>query len=112
VSEKGTAHQAKGSEVSMQISFPREQQLTFDSSGVDFPAIVDGRRVPCKISREALDDHFKAEAEGPLHAFLRHRSEIAAKARQLIERQISQPDGSILINTFDIGPRQGQYRPV
>ena len=31
------ARHAKGSEVHMQISFPREQQLTFDNSGVDFP---------------------------------------------------------------------------
>lgn len=96
----------------MQILFPRVQQLTFDNAGVEFPAIVDGRRVPCKISREALDDHFKAETEGPLHAFLKHRSEIEAKARELIEQQKSRPDGSILINTFDIGPRQGQSRPV
>ena len=96
----------------MQISFPREQQLTFDNGGVDFPAIVDGRRVPCKVSREALDDHFKAETEGTLHAFLKHRSEIEAKARELIQQQKFQPDGSILIGTLDIGPRQGQYRPV
>ena len=54
----------------MQIAFPRERQLTFDDSGVDFPAIVDGRRIPCRISGEALDDHFNAEREGTLHAFL------------------------------------------
>jgi hypothetical protein len=97
----------------MQISFPREQQLTFDNSGVDFPAIVDGRRIQCKISREPLDDHFNAEREGTLHAFLRHHSEVEAKASGLIEQQMSQPDGSILINTFDIGPMQGQYyRPL
>jgi hypothetical protein len=96
----------------MQILFPRDQQLTFDNSGVDFPAIVDGRQVPCKISREALDNHFKAEIEGALHAFLKHRSAIEAKARELIEQQKTRPDGSILINTSDIGPRQGQYRPV
>ena len=82
----------------MQISFPREQQLAFDNSGVDFPAIVDGRRIPCKISAEALNDHFSAEKEGLLHAFLRHRSEIEAKARELIEQLRSQPDGSILIS--------------
>ena len=96
----------------MQILFPRDQQLTFDNSGVDFPAIVDGRRVVCKISREALDDHFKADIEGPLHAFLKHRSEIETKAKELLEQQKTQPDGLILINTLDIGPRLGQYRPV
>jgi len=84
----------------MQISFPREQLLTFDNDGVDFPAIVDGRRVLCRISPEALDDHFNAKREGTLHAFLRHRSEIEAKARELIEQQKFQPDGSILIGTL------------
>ena len=73
---------------------------------------MDGRRTPCKISREALEDHFNAEREGTLHAFLRHRSEVEAKARELIEQQKSQPNGSILINTFDIEPWQGQPRPV
>ncbi len=82
----------------MQFAFPREQQLIFDNSGVEFPAIVDGRRIPCRISREALDDHFDAEREGTLHAFLRHRGEIEAKARELIERLRSRPDGSILIS--------------
>jgi hypothetical protein len=96
----------------MQASFPREQQQDAGSGGVTFPAIVDGRRVTCKISREALDDHFKAETEGTLHAFLKHRSEIEAKARELIQQQKFQPDGSILIGTSDIGPRQGQYRQV
>ena len=53
----------------MQISFPREQQLTFENGGVDFPAIVDGRRVPCMISREALDDHFKGRPFRRLRSF-------------------------------------------
>jgi len=59
----------------MQISFPREQHFIFED-GVDFPAVADGRQVPCKISRAALDDHFNAETEGTLQAFLKHRSEI------------------------------------
>ncbi len=49
------------------------------------------RRIPCKISAEALDDHFNSEKEGPLHAFLRHRSEVEAKARELIARQKFSP---------------------
>jgi hypothetical protein len=81
----------------MQISFPREQQLSLDNVGVDFPAIVDGNRVPCKILGEALDGYFRAETTGPLHAFLKHRSVIEAKARELIEQQKSQPDGWILV---------------
>ena len=85
----------------MQILFPREQQLTFDNDGVDFPAIVDGRRVPCKILCEALANHFKAEREGMLRSFLKHRSEIEAKARELIEQQKFRRNGSLLIDTFE-----------
>lgn len=84
----------------MQILLPREQQLTFDNGGVDFPGIVDGRRVPCKILCKALDNHFKAETEGMLRSFLKRRSEIVAKARELIERQKS-TRWPLLIDTFE-----------
>jgi hypothetical protein len=83
----------------MQISFPREQQLSLDDASVDFPAIVDGNRVPCKILGEALDDYFRTETAGPLHAFLKHRRVIEGKARELIEKRESQLDGSILIRS-------------
>jgi len=106
------ARYPKGSEVHMQISFPREQTQDSGGSGVEFPAIVDGRRIPCKISREALDDHFEAETMGELHAFLKHRFAIEAKARKLIEQQEFQADGSILVGTRDRGPMPRQYGPV
>ena len=85
----------------MQIYFPNDQQLEFDDSAVKFPVIVDGRRVTCKISTEALKDHFKAETKRILNAFLKHRSEIEAKARELIEQHKFQPDGSLFIDTFE-----------
>lgn len=52
-----------------QISFPREQELHSEKGGVKFPAILDGRRVMCWISREALDNHFEAKTKGELNAF-------------------------------------------
>jgi hypothetical protein len=85
----------------VQVSFLQEQLLGID--GVKFIAIVGGHRVPCEVLSDALDNHFKAETEGNLNAFLKHRRQIEAKARELIEQQKYQPDGSILIGTSDIG---------
>jgi ATP-dependent helicase YprA (DUF1998 family) len=69
--------------------------------------IVDGHRIACKVLREVLNDLFRAEAEGALYAFLKHSSDIEEKARELIEQEKFQLDGSILISTFDLGARQG-----
>lgn len=96
----------------VKIVFLEEQQVGIGSSSVKFPALVDGRRVMCKISGEALDDHFGADMEGELNAFLKHRGQIETKARKLIEQQSFQPDGSILIRSLDIGLKRGQTWPA
>jgi len=92
----------------VQVSFLQDQLLSI--GGVKFIAIADGHRIPCEVLLNALDDHFKAETEGALNAFLKHRSEIEAEAKELIEQQEFQPDGSILIGTLDIGRKRGQFR--
>ena len=51
------------------------------SGVVKFRAVVDVYPVLCKISREALSDHFGADDVGELDAFLKHRSEIEQYAR-------------------------------
>lgn len=94
------------------IAFEQEQQLDDMSGVVKFRAVVDVYPVLCKISREALSDHFGADDVGELNAFLKHRSEIEQYARKLIEQQGFQSDGSILIRSEDMGPKQGQFRPL
>jgi hypothetical protein len=52
---------------------------------VEFAALVDGRRVPCAISVEALEDHFDVESydrAGWMHAFDAGRTRIEAVARE------------------------------
>jgi hypothetical protein len=72
----------------MQITFLKELP---EYSGRDltlaFPVMVDGERVECTITAEALEDHFGAashRAEDMLDAFDHHRDRIEAVARRLL----------------------------
>jgi len=72
----------------MQIIFPKAVP---EYSGRDltltFPVMVDGERVECTITAEALEDHFGAassRAEDMLGAFDHHRDGIEAVARRLL----------------------------
>ncbi|GGD52405.1 DUF1488 domain-containing protein [Caballeronia grimmiae] len=58
----------------------RDSNLT-----IEFAALVDGRRVPCAISVEALEDHFGAQtydSAGWIGAFDAGRERIEAVARE------------------------------
>ncbi len=78
----------------MQITFPKEIPAY---SGPDltlaFPALVDGERVECTITAEALEDHFGAASprfEDMLGAFDAHRPRIEAAARRLLSETNAQ----------------------
>ncbi len=61
----------------------RDSNLT-----VEFAALVDGRRVPCAISVEALEDHFGAQtydSAGWIDAFDAGRTRIEAVAREHLQ---------------------------
>ncbi|MFA8359046.1 DUF1488 domain-containing protein [Burkholderia ubonensis] len=73
----------------MQISFPVEQPAY---CGPDlllaFPALVEGGRVRCAITAEALEDHFGAASpreQDLADAFSRHRPVIERAARDMLE---------------------------
>ena len=60
-------------------------------------------RVRCRISREALDDHFSdGDKLKPEAAFKKHRKEIEALARRKYLSGQREPDGSVLLRTLDI----------
>ena len=60
-------------------------------------------KVRCRISREALDDHFSENNKlRPEAAFKKHRQEIEALARRKYLYGQREPDGSVLIRTLDI----------
>ncbi|MGK8206135.1 DUF1488 domain-containing protein [Burkholderia cenocepacia] len=73
----------------MQISFPPERP---EFRGLDlalaFPALVNGVRVSCAITAEALEDRFGAASPGEADlvlAFARHRADIECAARRMLE---------------------------
>lgn len=72
----------------MQIIFPKEcPEYSGRELTLAFPALVDGERVECTITAEALEDHFGAESsriEDMLDAFAAHRARIEAAARRLL----------------------------
>ncbi|MFC3109450.1 DUF1488 domain-containing protein [Undibacterium arcticum] len=74
----------------MDISFPRDIEAHIDpSEGVAFQAIVDGDRVWCVISREALEDHFdvtSSSGQSWVSTFNQNRGRIEEVATRLLER--------------------------
>lgn len=73
----------------MKIDFPTDAPLYRDTNlTVVFAALVDGERVPCAISVEALEDHFGARAaslDAWMRAFDAGRPHIEAVARAHLE---------------------------
>jgi transcriptional regulator with XRE-family HTH domain len=60
-------------------------------------------RVRCRISREALDDHFSDGGRlKPEAAFKKHRKEIEALVRRKYLYGEREPDSSVLLRTLDI----------
>jgi transcriptional regulator with XRE-family HTH domain len=61
------------------------------------------KRVRCRISREALDDHFSdGDRLKPDAAFVKYRKDIEALARKKYLLGQLEPDGSVLIRTTEM----------
>lgn len=84
----------------MNISFPTGEAYDFDRDSIAFPVDVNGQRIRVHISSEALQDHFGAKdpSEYP-DVFKRHRSQIEAMARRVIE-QLGPSDDLVLKTEF------------
>ncbi|MEJ2769456.1 DUF1488 domain-containing protein [Mycetohabitans sp. B46] len=89
----------------MQIDFPAEAGAYRDSNlTVEFDAIVNGERVRCAISVEALEDHFGVvsnDRDGWIRAFDRGRARILETAREHLKRCDGHP---VLL-------KSGHFRP-
>jgi transcriptional regulator with XRE-family HTH domain len=73
------------------------------TEGVSFWGHDGERRMLCRISREALDDHFsERDRLRPDAAFRKYRREVEASARRKYLLGQTEPDGSILIRTGDL----------
>jgi hypothetical protein len=67
-----------------------------------FTAIVDGKRVECGVSIEALRHHFGAYHDDLLPVFRANREKIEAVAAILIMQGRFQDDGTLLIRSADL----------
>ncbi|WJF92133.1 DUF1488 domain-containing protein [Paraburkholderia bonniea] len=78
----------------MQILFLNESpEYSGRELTLAFHAMVDGERVQCEITAEALEDHFGAaspRAEDMLGAFDQHRTRIEAATRRLLSETRAQ----------------------
>jgi hypothetical protein len=70
------------------ITFPRERpEYCVPDLALAFPAVVNGERIRCAITAEALEDHFSAASlreDDLIGAFNAHRQAIEHAARRML----------------------------
>jgi transcriptional regulator with XRE-family HTH domain len=81
-----------------------DEELTRDAGdAITFWGQDGDTRVRCRISREALDDHFSdGDRLKPEAAFKKHRKKIDALVRRKYLYGEREPDGSVFLRTLDI----------
>ena len=85
------------------LKFPaQEENYNFNRQVVAFWGQDGNARVPCAISREALDDHFGGDNKDKLEVFRANRQTIEQEARRKYLAGRTEPDGSVLIRTGDL----------
>ena len=85
------------------LTFP-EKSAFVDASRlvVAFTGQDKDKTVVCKISREALEDHFEGNNKPPLKVFTANQERIEHEARRKYLAGELESDGSILVKTEDI----------
>jgi len=84
------------------ISFPRLECWNNMTKMATVIAEVDKKRVLCRISYDSLKTKFGASDDKPMLSVTQHRQEIHNAAKNLIEQDFYEEDGSILIKTSDL----------
>ncbi len=84
------------------ISFPRLECWNGMTKMATIAAVKNKNRVLCRISMEILRDKFGASEEEPMRSIAQHRTSIQEAARKLIENEVYEEDGSVLIRARDL----------
>ena len=84
------------------VSFPRLECWNPMTKVATVAAEVNKKRVLCRISLEILRDKFGASDEEPMRSVGQHRTAIQEAAKKLIENEVYEEDGSVLIRARDI----------
>ena len=96
-----TRHQTSSSG-STAVSFPRLECWNPVTKVVTVAAEVNKKRVLCLISLELLSDKFGPLEEEPMRSVAQHRKAIQEAARKLIENEVYEEDGSVIIRAHDL----------
>ncbi len=85
------------------LVFPDEEFRKDITDSIAFWGQDGEKRVRCRISREALDDHFSdRDRLRPEAAFKKYRSKIESLVRKKYLLGQLEPDGSVLIRTNEL----------
>ena len=108
-----TQHQPTG--LAMQLT-PHRPPVS-DNTGVSFPKLecwnpmtkvatiaaeVNKKCILCRISQDVMEDKYGTSEEEPMQTVVQHRAAIQEAARKLIENNVFEEDGSVLIRASDI----------
>ena len=80
----------------MNVAFPRQQQWEPGWEYLEFPAEVDGGRVACRITLEAVGNRARGERADPAGGGKRPSSPAARRLSKRPGRRSSRPDGRSL----------------
>lgn len=80
------------------ISFPKLECWNAMTEVATIVAMQDKQRILCRIPLTVLQDKFGVSNEKPMQFVQLHRDVIEESARQLIEKNSYESDGSILIS--------------
>ena len=84
------------------ISFPKLECWNTMTKVATVAAEVNKKRVLCRISLEILRNKFGVSEEEPMRSVALHRTVIQEAARKLIENEVYEEDGSVLIRACDL----------
>ena len=84
------------------VSFPRLECWNPMTKVATIAAEISKRRVLCRISLKIMIDKFGASEDDPMLSVVQHRAVIQEAARKLIENDVYEEDGSVLIRARDI----------
>ena len=94
-----------------ELKFPdRAEKWDFDREVVVFFGQDGDNRVRCAISREALDDDFRADNRDKVEVFRENREVIEEGARRKYAAGDTEPDGSVLIHSAELAKPKGSRR--
>jgi Fic family protein len=93
------------------LTFPDQtEKFDFDREVVLFFGQDGKTRIRCTISRETLDDDFRADNREKVEVFRENRKVIEEAARQKYLAGDTETDGSILIHSGEMAKAGGRWR--